>query len=92
MRLVLPLPDRADYAVAGVPPRAVPAHRPPGRALLGEDAAECQLALPRRRPRLPAGTPRPRAARMSAPASVAADPDPAERPRPALAARAGRLR
>jgi DNA segregation ATPase FtsK/SpoIIIE, S-DNA-T family len=47
-RLVLPLPDRADYAVAGVPTRAVPGHRPPGRALLGEDAVECQLALPRR--------------------------------------------
>jgi S-DNA-T family DNA segregation ATPase FtsK/SpoIIIE len=47
MRLLLPLPDRADYAVAGVPARAVPSHRPPGRALLGEDALECQLALPR---------------------------------------------
>ena len=46
-RLVLPLPERADYAVAGIPPRAVPAHRPPGRALLGEEALECQLALPR---------------------------------------------
>ncbi|WP_369139958.1 FtsK/SpoIIIE domain-containing protein [Modestobacter versicolor] len=47
-RLVLPLPDRADYAVAGVLPRSVPGHRPPGRALVGEDAAECQLALPAR--------------------------------------------
>ncbi len=46
LRLLLPLPDRADYAVAGVPGRAVPTHRPPGRALLGEDALECQLALP----------------------------------------------
>ena len=46
-RLVLPLPDRADYAVAGVPARSVPGHRPPGRALLGEDVLECQLALPR---------------------------------------------
>ncbi|MBJ7452539.1 MAG: hypothetical protein JHC71_10700, partial [Blastococcus sp.] len=46
MRLLLPLPDRADYAVAGVPARAIPTHRPPGRALLGEDAVECQLALP----------------------------------------------
>ncbi len=51
-RLVLPLPDRADYAVAGVPVRSVPGRRPPGRALVGEDAAECQLALPRP---LPAG-------------------------------------
>ncbi|WP_336027805.1 FtsK/SpoIIIE domain-containing protein [Geodermatophilus sp. FMUSA9-8] len=55
-RLVLPLPDRADYAVAGVPVRAVPATRPPGRALLGEDALECQLALPRP---LPAPLPAP---------------------------------
>ena len=46
-RLVLPLPDRADYAVAGVAARDVPTHRPPGRALLGEDAVECQVALPR---------------------------------------------
>jgi S-DNA-T family DNA segregation ATPase FtsK/SpoIIIE len=45
-RLILPLPDRADYAVAGIPARAVPARRPPGRALLGEDAVECQLSLP----------------------------------------------
>jgi DNA segregation ATPase FtsK/SpoIIIE, S-DNA-T family len=45
-RLVLPLPERADYAVAGVPARAVPERRPPGRALLGEEALECQLALP----------------------------------------------
>jgi S-DNA-T family DNA segregation ATPase FtsK/SpoIIIE len=46
-RLVLPLADRADYAVAGIPARAVPDRRPPGRALVGEDALECQLALPR---------------------------------------------
>ena len=46
-RLVLPLPDRADYAVAGIPARAVPGRRPPGRALLGEDGLECQLVLPR---------------------------------------------
>jgi S-DNA-T family DNA segregation ATPase FtsK/SpoIIIE len=46
-RLILPLPDRADYAVAGIPAREIPGHRPPGRALLGEEALECQLALPR---------------------------------------------
>ncbi|RBY86523.1 FtsK/SpoIIIE domain-containing protein [Blastococcus sp. TF02A-30] len=46
LRLVLPLPDRADYAVAGLPARVVPSHRPPGRALVGEDGAECQLFLP----------------------------------------------
>ena len=51
-RLVLPLPDRADYAVAGVPARAVPGHRPPGRALVGEDVLECQLVLPRPCPEL----------------------------------------
>jgi S-DNA-T family DNA segregation ATPase FtsK/SpoIIIE len=49
-RLVLPLADTADYAVAGIPARAVPGHRPPGRALLGEDARECQLAVPRELP------------------------------------------
>ncbi|MGY1604164.1 FtsK/SpoIIIE domain-containing protein [Geodermatophilus sp. SYSU D00815] len=46
-RLVLPLADRADYAVAGIPVRLVPEARPPGRALLGEAGQECQLALPR---------------------------------------------
>jgi DNA segregation ATPase FtsK/SpoIIIE, S-DNA-T family len=57
-RLVLPLPDRADYAVAGIPARDVPGHRPPGRALVGEDARECQLALPRLLPTAwPAGSP-----------------------------------
>jgi S-DNA-T family DNA segregation ATPase FtsK/SpoIIIE len=45
-RLVLPLADRADYAVAGVSAAAVPAVRPPGRALVGDRALECQLALP----------------------------------------------
>jgi S-DNA-T family DNA segregation ATPase FtsK/SpoIIIE len=54
-RLVLPLADRADYAVAGIPTRDVPAHRPPGRALVGEDGRECQIALPRP-PLPPAGT------------------------------------
>ena len=52
-RLILPLPDRADYAVAGIPPREVPGHRPPGRALVGEDARECQIALPRPIPAAP---------------------------------------
>ncbi|KQS73382.1 FtsK/SpoIIIE domain-containing protein [Modestobacter sp. Leaf380] len=46
-RLVLPFADRADYVVAGVPARAVPGHRPPGRALSGEDADLVQLSLPR---------------------------------------------
>jgi S-DNA-T family DNA segregation ATPase FtsK/SpoIIIE len=46
-RFLLPLPDRADYAVAGIAARDVPSFRPPGRALFGEEALECQLALPR---------------------------------------------
>jgi S-DNA-T family DNA segregation ATPase FtsK/SpoIIIE len=73
-RLVLPLPDRAEYAMAGIPARAVPTHRPPGRALVGEDAVECQLVLPRPLPlpdALPAGTHRPAPVRI-----VELDPDP----------------
>jgi S-DNA-T family DNA segregation ATPase FtsK/SpoIIIE len=46
-RIVLPLPDRADYAVAGIPARTVPEMRPPGRGLVGESALECQLIVPR---------------------------------------------
>jgi S-DNA-T family DNA segregation ATPase FtsK/SpoIIIE len=45
-RVVLPLPDRADYPLAGVPVALVPGHRPPGRGLLGPDGSEVQLALP----------------------------------------------
>jgi S-DNA-T family DNA segregation ATPase FtsK/SpoIIIE len=57
-RIVLPLPDRADYAVAGIPARAVPEVRPAGRALVGEAPVECQLALPRELPALqPSGNP-----------------------------------
>jgi S-DNA-T family DNA segregation ATPase FtsK/SpoIIIE len=44
LRLILPLADGADYAVAGIPPAAVPSHRPPGRVLVGDLAMECQLA------------------------------------------------
>jgi S-DNA-T family DNA segregation ATPase FtsK/SpoIIIE len=58
-RLVLPLPDRADYAVAGIPLVAVPSARPPGRALVGENAVECQLAMA---DPVPLGTARPRPA------------------------------
>jgi DNA segregation ATPase FtsK/SpoIIIE, S-DNA-T family len=72
-RLVLPLPDRADYAVAGVPARAVPSRRPPGRALLGETALECQLALPRAVPAL-AGGPGEGGGRRLRIAELAADP------------------
>ena len=49
-RLVLPLPDRADYAVAGIAARDVPEARTAGRALIGDTALECQLALPRALP------------------------------------------
>jgi S-DNA-T family DNA segregation ATPase FtsK/SpoIIIE len=51
-RLVLPMADPADYAVAGIAARAVPGHRPPGRALLAEGGVECQLAVPRELPNL----------------------------------------
>lgn len=44
-RVVLPLADRSDYALAGIPARAVPAHLPPGRGLLPDTALECQLAV-----------------------------------------------
>jgi S-DNA-T family DNA segregation ATPase FtsK/SpoIIIE len=73
-RLVLPLPDRADYGMAGVPARAVPGHRPPGRALVGEPAAECQLVLPRPLPPpAPTGGTRPVSAALRIPEL---DPDP----------------
>ncbi|MCW2699276.1 MAG: domain containing protein [Blastococcus sp.] len=74
-RIVLPMPDRADYAMSGIAARSVPAHRPPGRALVGEDAWECQLALPRP-PAAPQDT-RPRVAGAPLPlriAELAADP------------------
>jgi S-DNA-T family DNA segregation ATPase FtsK/SpoIIIE len=44
-KYVLRLADRADYALAGVSPRAVPASMPPGRAVCAETAAEVQLAF-----------------------------------------------
>ncbi|MEO7982245.1 MAG: FtsK/SpoIIIE domain-containing protein, partial [Sporichthyaceae bacterium] len=44
-RLVLRLADSADYGLAGISPRLVPAAMPPGRALVGADAREAQLAV-----------------------------------------------
>ncbi|MGI8694778.1 MAG: FtsK/SpoIIIE domain-containing protein [Geodermatophilaceae bacterium] len=44
-RIVLPLADRGDYALAGIPARAVPAQLPPGRGLLPGSALECQIAV-----------------------------------------------
>jgi S-DNA-T family DNA segregation ATPase FtsK/SpoIIIE len=47
-RVVLALPDRLDFGLAGIPPREVPGHLPPGRALVPTAAGvlEAQLALP----------------------------------------------
>jgi len=44
-RVVLPLTDRGDYALAGIPARAVPGRLPPGRGLLPGAALECQIAV-----------------------------------------------
>ena len=49
-RVVLALPDRADYGLAGIPARDTPDHLPPGRALVvtPRGTAEAQLAVPGR--------------------------------------------
>jgi S-DNA-T family DNA segregation ATPase FtsK/SpoIIIE len=44
-RVVLRLADRADYGLAGISPRQVPGDLPAGRALVGPDALEAQLAV-----------------------------------------------
>lgn len=44
-RVVLPLADRGDYGLAGIPARAVPGHLPPGRGLLPDSGLECQIAV-----------------------------------------------
>jgi S-DNA-T family DNA segregation ATPase FtsK/SpoIIIE len=44
-RLVLPLSDTGDYALAGIPARGVPAQRPAGRAVRASDGAQAQVAL-----------------------------------------------
>ncbi len=44
-RLVLRFADPADYGLAGISPRLVPAEMPPGRALVGADVQEAQLAV-----------------------------------------------
>ncbi len=44
-RFVLRLADRADYALAGVPPRALPDTMPPGRGVRVDDGAEIQFAV-----------------------------------------------
>ncbi len=44
-RLVLRFADPADYGLAGIAPRRVPTTMPPGRALVGGDVHEAQLAV-----------------------------------------------
>lgn len=44
-RIVLPLTDRADYPLAGIPARVVPTRLPPGRGLLPGSDQECQVAI-----------------------------------------------
>jgi S-DNA-T family DNA segregation ATPase FtsK/SpoIIIE len=44
-RLVLRFADPVDYGLAGISPRLVPAAMPPGRALVGADARQAQLAV-----------------------------------------------
>jgi S-DNA-T family DNA segregation ATPase FtsK/SpoIIIE len=44
-KYVLCLADRADYALAGIPPRALPSSMPPGRAICMETGAEVQFAF-----------------------------------------------
>ncbi|TAM87586.1 MAG: cell division protein FtsK, partial [Jatrophihabitans sp.] len=50
-RLLLRLPDPADYAMAGLPAKALPRHLPPGRAVSCPDGTEIQLLLPPPDPR-----------------------------------------
>jgi S-DNA-T family DNA segregation ATPase FtsK/SpoIIIE len=49
-RVLLRLPDRADYGMAGIAPRDVPARMPPGRGLRAADAAVVQIAHAGARP------------------------------------------
>lgn len=44
-KLVLRLPDRADYSLAGLRPRNVPEAMPPGRGVRAESGIEVQVAL-----------------------------------------------
>lgn len=44
-RYVLRMADRADYALAGIPPGAVPVTLPPGRAVCAESGSEVQFAF-----------------------------------------------
>jgi S-DNA-T family DNA segregation ATPase FtsK/SpoIIIE len=53
-RLVLPLADPVELAVAGIPVRAVPAHPSPGRAIDARTHREVQVALAGELPPAPA--------------------------------------
>jgi S-DNA-T family DNA segregation ATPase FtsK/SpoIIIE len=44
-KYVLRLADRADYSLAGIPPRSLPELMPPGRAIRTADATEMQVAF-----------------------------------------------
>ncbi|HEU4998639.1 MAG TPA: FtsK/SpoIIIE domain-containing protein [Lapillicoccus sp.] len=73
-RLVLPLADPVELAMAGIPVKAVPAHQPPGRAVDARTHREMQVALPGELPREPPSpgrsegpTPRHRTSADSAP-------------------------
>lgn len=44
-RYVLRMADRADYALAGIPPGAVPVSLPPGRGVCAESGSEVQFAF-----------------------------------------------
>ncbi|MFN2519001.1 MAG: FtsK/SpoIIIE domain-containing protein [Jatrophihabitantaceae bacterium] len=44
-KFVLALAERSDYALAGIPARAVPRDMSPGRAIRAGDAAEVQIAF-----------------------------------------------
>jgi S-DNA-T family DNA segregation ATPase FtsK/SpoIIIE len=52
-RLVLPVADPVELAMAGIPVTAVPAHQPPGRAVDTRTHREVQVALPGELPREP---------------------------------------
>lgn len=80
-RLVLALADRADYGLAGITPSQVPAATPPGRALLGPEAVEVQVAVLSPDPSGAAQvTGLQRLASSHRPRAGAPDPTPAQRP------------
>ena len=69
-KLLLRLTDRADYALAGLDPRALPDALPPGRGFTAETAVETQVALVDPDP---AGQPQARAVRLRGVAATGRD-------------------